>query len=383
MREIYLDYAATTPIDIRVINAMNDCLGLEGVFANPSSTHKYGMDANYLVESAREKIASKVCIDPKRLFFTSGATESNNIAIKGIVHKGKHIITSLTEHKAVLDTVNFLEKSGVEVTYLKCDSDGLIDLSDIEKSIKENTALVSIMHVNNEIGVEQDIKEIARLCKKKNVLFHVDAAQSAGKLPIELNDWNIDLASLTAHKCYGPKGIGALYVREGVRINSLLHGGDQENGLRPGTLATHQIVGMGKAYELFNIDEESKTLLKIKKRLWNGLSEISGTRMNGHYEKSSPHILNVTFSGIEGNSLRLAVSEIAVSAGSACNADSSESSHVLSVLGLSDALANSSIRFSFGRFTKLIEIDYAIERFTYEANRLKDIMDKAPEWCRN
>tara|TARA_B100001250_G_scaffold325118_1_gene288821 strand:- start:192 stop:1343 length:1152 start_codon:yes stop_codon:yes gene_type:complete len=383
MKGIYLDYAATTPIDIRVINAMNDCLGLEDAFANPSSTHKHGMDASYLVESAREKIAGKVCIEPKRLFFTSGATESNNIAIKGIAHKGKHIITSLTEHKAVLDTVNFLESHGVEVTYLKCDSHGMIDLSDIEKSIKENTVLVSIMHVNNEIGVEQDIKEIARICKKKNILFHVDAAQSPGKIPIELNDWGIDLASLTAHKSYGPKGIGALYVREGIMVNNLFHGGDQERGLRPGTLATHQIVGMGKAYELFDIDTESKKLLKIKKRLWSGLSKISGTRLNGHFEKSSPHILNVIFSGIEGNSLRLAVSEISVSAGSACNADSSESSHVLSILGLSDALANSSIRFSFGRFTKLAEIDYTIERFTNEVNRLKGIMGKAPEWCRN
>ena len=383
MKEVYLDYAATTPVDPRVADVMNACLRLDGNFANPSSSHQYGKEAHAIIEKARKEVARKIISDPNRIYFTSGATESNNIAIKGIVKKGDHIITSLTEHKAVLDTVNFLEKNGIDVTYLKCDSKGIIDPLEVKKHIKNSTRLVSIMHVNNEIGVEQDIREIAKHCNESEVLFHVDAAQSAGKVLLNLKDWNIDLASITAHKCYGPKGIGAIYVKEGIRVNGLFHGGDQEHGLRPGTLPTHQIAGMGKAYELLNVKEESKRLKKIKNKLWEGLNKISEIRLNGDLEKSSPHVLNITFLGVEGESLRLAISDIAISAGSACNSESTESSHVLSILGLSETLANSSIRFSFGRFTKFSEIDYVVERIKFEVNRLRSIMGKTPKWCRS
>jgi cysteine desulfurase len=386
-RTIYLDYAATTPVDPAVAAAMRECLEPDGNFANPSSSHSAGQQALGRVEEARAQIAARVSAPADTIWFTSGATESDNLAIQGamLAHRdqGRHLITSRTEHKAVLDTTAAMEKQGFEVTYLVCDSDGLIAPEQVAAAIRDDTTLVSIMHVNNETGVVQDIAAIGECCQSRAVLLHVDAAQSIGKVPVPLDEWAADLVALTAHKVYGPKGIGALYVRPGTKLAPLMYGGAQERGVRPGTLATHQIVGMGQAYELADTDREAPVLAAMRDRLWAGLSAIDGVRLNGHPTQRSPHVLNLVFPGVDGESLRLGIAEIAVSAGAACNATAPEASHVLSALGLSDALAGSSQRFSVGRFTEPAEIDYTIERVTAEVARLRELAGGAPAWCTN
>ncbi len=386
-QSIYLDYAATTPVDPAVAAAMSECLGPGGNFANPSSSHSVGQRARRRVEEARAQIAARVSAPVDTIWFTSGATESDNLAIKGamLAHRdlGRHLITSRTEHKAVLDTAAALEKQGLEVTYLACDSAGLIAPEEVAEAIKDDTTLVSIMHVNNETGVVQDIAALGECCRSRGVLLHVDAAQSIGKVPVPLDQWAVDLVSLTAHKAYGPKGIGALYVRPGTKLVPMIHGGEHEGGIRSGTLATHQIVGMGQAYELADTEREAPVLAALRDRLWAGLSAIEGVRLSGHPTQRSPHVLNVVFPGVDGESLRLGIAEIAVSAGAACNATTAEASHVLSALGLSDALAGSSQRFSVGRFTNTAEIDYVIERVTAEVARLRELAGDAPAWCAN
>jgi cysteine desulfurase len=386
-QSVYLDYAATTPVDPAVAAAMKECLEPDGNFANPSSSHAFGQEARRRVEESRAQIAARVSAPPGTISFTSGATESDNLAIQGAMlaqrDHGRHLITSLTEHKAVLDMAAAMEKRGYQVTYLSCDSEGLIAPEQVEKAIKTDTTLVSIMHVNNETGVVQDIAAIGAICRSRDVLLHVDAAQSIGKVPVPLDEWTVDIVSLTAHKVYGPKGIGALYVRPGTRLVPLLHGGAQEGGDRAGTLATHQIVGMGRAYELADTEHEARELAELRDRLWTGLSAIDGVRLNGHPTQCSPHVLNVAFPGIDGESLRLGIAEIAVSAGAACNSAAPEASHVLSALGLSDALAGSSQRFSVGRFTEPADIDYAVERVTAEVERLRQLASAAPAWCTN
>ena len=384
-RPLYLDNAATTAVDPAVIAAMTDCLGSDGTFENPSSSHPGGARARRLVEEARERIAARVNAEPDEIVFTSGATESNNLAILGSFgadpHSRKHFVTTRIEHHSVLDTAHALEARGFDVTYLDCDAKGVVATGQVLDAITDATALVSIMHVNNEIGVVQDIEAVARACASRGVRLHVDAAQSAGKIPLDLSGWGVDLCSLTAHKAHGPKGIGALYVADGIALAPQLHGGEQERGLRAGTLATHQIVGMGKTYELAQPARDGPRLANLRDMLWRGLGAIEGIRLNGCRERSAPHILNVCFPGIEGESLRLALADIAVSAGSACASDSPEPSHVLSSLGLSDALAQSSLRLSVGRFTEAADVEWAIERIGAEVARLRTLADGAPAWC--
>ena len=382
--EIYLDYAATTPVDQRVIEAMTECLGPEGDSANPSSSHPPGQRARARVEKARAQIAKRVGVSPETIRFTSGATESDNLALLGAMaahrHHGRHLITSRLEHKAVLDAAGALQSRGCEVSFVEHDDAGVISPDAVEACIRDDTVLVSIMHVNNETGVVQDIAAIGERCRQRSVLFHADAAQSTGKVPLQLDDWPVDLASLTAHKTYGPMGIGAIYIRKGVNLQPLIHGGEQEGGLRPGTLATHQIVGFGEALELADPEQEGAQLAERRDRLWNGLSAIEGVRLNGHPRQRSPHVLNVTFPGVQAESLQLAVSEVAVSTGSACNSDIPEPSHVLSAMGLSDALAAATLRFSVGRFTTEAEIDHVAERMRAEVARLRDLARDAPNW---
>ena len=382
--EIYLDYAATTPVDPRVIEAMVECLGPGRDSANPSSSHPPGRRAKARVERARAQIARRVGVAPETLRFTSGATESDNLALIGAMeanrHRGRHLITSRLEHKAVLDTAAALRSRGCEISYVEHDANGVIGPDAVEAHIRDDTVLVSIMHVNNETGVVQDIAAIGERCRLRGALFHVDAAQSTGKVPLELADWPVDLASLTAHKTYGPMGIGAIYIRKGVNVQARLHGGEQEDGLRPGTLATHQIVGFGEALELADPDREGPQLAERRDRLWSGLSAIDSIQLNGHPTRRSPHVLNVTFPGVQAESLQLAVSEVAVSTGSACNSDVPEPSHVLSAMGLSDALAAATLRFSVGRFTTDEEIDHVVERMPEEVARLRDIALGAPDW---
>lgn len=384
-REIYLDYAATTPVDPAVAEAMAECLELGGVFANPSSAHSFGRAAARRVETARAQIAERIGATADSIVLTSGATESDNLALQGVMHacreRGNHMITARTEHKAVLDTAAALERRGFAATYLDCDGDGLIDTDALEAAITDATVLVSIMHTNNETGVVQDLVELGECCRRHGVLLHTDAAQSVGKVPLDVAECPVDLVSLTAHKIYGPKGVGALYVRPGVALVPLMFGGDQERALRPGTLPVHQVVGMGRAYEIADAAVEAPRLATLKKRLWDGLSNIDGAQRNGHAQRASPHVLSVTFPGVNGESLRLAIEEIAVSAGSACNAETPESSHVLSAMGLSDALAESTLRLSLGRYTTAEEIDYVLERITVEAARLRALSASAPAWC--
>ena len=384
-RPLYLDNAATTAVDPEVIAAMTACLGTDGSFENPSSAHPGGVRARQLVEDARERIAALVNAQAHEIVFTSGATESNNLAILGSFdadpRSRKHFVTTRIEHHSVVDTAHALEARGVEVTRLDCDVEGVVTTGQVLDAITDATALVSVMHVNNEIGVIQDIEAIAQACASREVRLHVDAAQSAGKIPLDLGGWGVDLCSLTAHKAHGPKGIGALYVAGGVTLAPQLHGGEQERGLRAGTLATHQIVGMGKTFELARPERDGPRLAKLRDRLWRGLGEIEGIRLNGCREHSAPHILNVCFAGIEGESLRLALADIAVSAGSACASDDPEPSHVLSSLGLSDALAQSSLRLSVGRFTEPADVDRAVERIGAEVARLRALADGAPAWC--
>ena len=382
--EIYLDYAATAPIDPAVLEAMTDCL--RDTYANPSSQHLPGRRARKLVEAAREQVAARVDAQPARIVFTSGATESNNLALQGVLGRRSglrpQLVTSRIEHKSVLDTARALQASGVEVAYVDCDGRGVIEPERVADAITDRTVLVSIMHVNNETGVIQDVAAIAAVCRSRGVPLHVDAAQSVGKLPVELRRWGVDLCSLTAHKLCGPKGVGALYVTEAVNVSPLLHGGEQERGLRAGTLATHQIVGMGKAYDLADPNVEGPRLAQLRDRLWGNLKNIPEVRLNGDPERRAPHLLNVSFPGVEGESLRLAIADIAVSAGSACAADSPEASHVLTGMGLSDVLAASSLRFSVGRFTSDFEVAEAGVRVAEEVDRLRALAISAPAWCR-
>jgi cysteine desulfurase len=383
---IYLDYAATTPVDPRVADKMMEYLTPTGKFGNPASrSHQFGWDAEAAVEDAREQVAALINADAKDIVWTSGATEADNLAIKGIAHfyqkKGKHLITSKTEHKAVLDTCRQLEREGFEVTYLDPEPNGLIDLNKLSDAIRKDTILVSLMHVNNEIGVIADIAAIGDLTRSKGVFFHVDAAQSTGKVAIDVETMQVDLMSLSAHKTYGPKGIGALYVRRKprVRIEPQMHGGGHERGMRSGTLATHQIVGMGEAFRLAKLEmvEEQTRLLALRNRFWNGLKDLEEIYINGDLEHRVAGNLNVSFAFIEGESLIMALKELAVSSGSACTSASLEPSYVLRAIGRQDELAHSSIRFSFGRFTTEEEIDYAIPLIRSKINKLREL---SPLW---
>jgi cysteine desulfurase len=383
--EIYLDYAATTPVDPAVAAAMRDCL--EHEHGNPSSQHAAGRRARALVEMARAEIGARVGAPAERIFFTSGATEANNLALKGSLQPGSaragaraHLVTSTIEHKSVLDAARALEDLGVAVTYVPADPLGRVAVGEVERALREDTRLVSIMHVNNETGVIQDIVAIGSLCRARGVRFHVDAAQSVGKLALDLRSAPIDLCSLNAHKLCGPKGVGALYVATGVVLAPQMHGGEQEHGLRAGTLATHQAVGMGKAYALADPSREAPRLAALRDALWERLRAIPGARQNGDPKRRAPHVLNVTFPGAEGESLRFALRDVAVSAGSACAADSPEASHVLTGMGLSDALAASSLRFSVGRFTTDAEVVHAAERVAAEVERLRACASGAPAW---
>lgn len=383
---IYLDYSATTPVDARVAEAMMECLTVDGNYGNPASrSHSFGWSAEKAVEDARKHVAALINADPKEIIWTSGATESDNLAIKGAAHfyqkNGKHIITCKTEHKAVLDTCRQLEREGFEVTYLEPRSSGLIGLDDLQAAIRDDTILVSIMHVNNEIGVIQNVRAIGEITRKHKIIFHVDAAQSPGKAVIDLQDMNIDLMSLSAHKVYGPKGIGALYVRRKprVRIEAQIHGGGHERGMRSGTLATHQIVGMGEAFRIAKEEmaADNEHILKLRNRLLNGLKDIDEIYVNGDLEQRIPGNLNVSFNFIEGESLIMALKDIAVSSGSACTSASLEPSYVLRALGRDDELAHSSIRFTIGRFTTAEEIDYATQLIGSAVVKLRDL---SPLW---
>ncbi|WP_322107035.1 IscS subfamily cysteine desulfurase [Paraburkholderia sp. J41] len=381
---IYMDYSATTPVDPRVVDKMIPYLREQ--FGNPASrSHAYGWDAERAVEQARENVAALVNADPREIIWTSGATESDNLAIKGAAHfyksKGKHIITVKTEHKAVLDTCRELEREGYEVTYLDVKDDGLIDLEAFKAALRPDTILVSVMHVNNEIGVIQDIETIGEICREKGIVFHVDAAQSTGKAPIDLQKLKVDLMSFSAHKTYGPKGIGALYVRRKprVRIEAQMHGGGHERGMRSGTLATHQIVGMGEAFRIAREEmaTENERVRMLRDRLLKGLSEIEETYVNGDMERRVPHNLNISFNFVEGESLIMAVKDVAVSSGSACTSASLEPSYVLRALGRNDELAHSSIRFTVGRFTTEQDVDYVINLLKTKIAKLREL---SPLW---
>jgi cysteine desulfurase len=383
---IYFDYSATCPVDPRVAEKMVQCLTMDGTFGNPASrSHRYGWQAEEMVDTAREQIADLLNADPREIVFTSGATESDNLAIKGAAHfygkKGKHIITCKTEHKAVLDPCRQLEREGYEVTYLEPENNGIIDLAKLEAAIREDTVLVSIMHVNNEIGVIQDIAAIGELCRSRKIIFHVDAAQSAGKIPLDVQEMKVDLISMSAHKIYGPKGIGALYVRRKprIRLEAQMHGGGHERGFRSGTLPTHQIVGMGEAFRIAKEEmqqdyDHAKTL---RDRMLKGLEGMEALTINGDLDQRAPTNLNISFAFVEGESLLMALKDLAVSSGSACTSASLEPSYVLRALGLDDELAHSSVRFSFGRFTTEEEIDYAVEQIRVAVDKLRDM---SPLW---
>ena len=378
---VYLDFAATTPIDPRVADAMQSCLSPGGTFANPASIHIAGRESAALVEKARQRLADLLGADPRCLIWTSGATESDNLAIMGAAsfraHRGKHLITMPTEHKAITDTFAHLQKSGYDVTWLKPDADGLLSIDELESSIRADTQLVSIMHINNETGVIQDIRRIGELCHARDILFHTDAAQSVGKLPLDLGELPIDLLSLTAHKFYGPQGIGALYIadRPGCQVLPILHGGGQERRLRPGSLPVHQIVGAGTAAEIARQDmaNDLAHVTTLRDRLWQGIKTLPGILRNGSADHSYPGILNISVPGVEGESLMLGLEPVCAASGSACNSTSGESSFVLRALGRDDALAQSAIRFSFGRTTTNDEIDVAIERYHWSVDHLLSI----------
>ena len=381
---IYMDYSATTPVDPRVVDKMIPYLREQ--FGNPASrSHSYGWTAERAVEEARENVAALVNADPREIIWTSGATESDNLAIKGAAHfyksKGKHIITVKTEHKAVLDTCRELEREGFEVTYLDVQDDGLIDLQKFKAALRPDTILVSVMSVNNEIGVIQDIEAIGEITREKGIIFHVDAAQATGKIDIDLQKLKVDLMSFSAHKTYGPKGIGALYVRRKprVRIEAQMHGGGHERGMRSGTLATHQIVGMGEAFRIAREEmaTENERIRMLRDRLLRGLSEIDEVYVNGDMEKRVPHNLNISFNFVEGESLIMAVKDVAVSSGSACTSASLEPSYVLRALGRNDELAHSSIRFTVGRFTTEQDVDYVINLLKTKIAKLRDL---SPLW---
>jgi len=381
---IYLDYSATTPVDPRVAEKMMPYFTAQ--FGNPASrSHQFGWEAEKAVEEARTQVAALVNANPKEMVWTSGATESDNLAIKGVAHfyhkKGKHIVTSKTEHKAVLDTCRQLEREGFEVTYLAPESNGLIDLKKLEAAIRDDTTLVSLMHVNNEIGMISDIAEIGEMTRARKVLFHVDAAQSAGKVPIDLQKMKVDLMSFSAHKIYGPKGIGALYVRRKprVRLEAQMHGGGHERGMRSGTLPTHQIVGMGEAFRIAKEEmvSENEYIIKLRNRLWAGLKDIEEVYINGDFEHRIAGNLNISFNFVEGESLMMALKDLAVSSGSACTSASLEPSYVLRAIGRNDELAHSSIRFTLGRFTTEEEIDYVIPLIRAKIEKLREL---SPLW---
>ncbi len=381
---IYLDYSSTTPIDQRVVDQMIPFLREE--FGNPASrSHAFGWRAEEAVENARRQVAALVNADAKEIVWTSGATESINLALKGAAHfykeRGRHIITAKTEHKATLDTCRELEREGFEVTYLEVQDDGLIDFQVFEQAVRKDTILVSVMFVNNEIGVIQDIPRLGEFCRERGIILHVDSAQATGKVVINLAELKVDLMSFSAHKTYGPKGMGALFVRRKprVRLEPLIHGGGHERGMRSGTLPTHQIVGMGAAFELARMEMavENDRIRMLRDRLWAGLSTIDAVYLNGDLERRVPHNLNVSFNYVEGESLLMAIKDIAVSSGSACTSASLEPSYVLRALGRSDELAHSSIRFSIGRFTTEADVDFAVELLKEKVERLREM---SPLW---
>lgn len=381
---IYFDYSATTPVDPRVVDKMIPFL--RESFGNPASrSHAYGWQAEEAVEQARDDVAALVGCDAKEIVWTSGATESINLAVKGAARfyqeRGKHLITVKTEHKATLDTMRELEREGFEVTYLDVREDGLLDLDEFRDSLRKDTVLVSVMLVNNEIGVIQDIDTIGRLCRERGIIVHVDAAQATGKLPIDLSSMPVDLMSFSAHKTYGPKGVGALYVQRKprIRLEAQIHGGGHERGMRSGTLPTHQIVGMGEAFRLARIEMpvENERIRMLRDRLWRGISQIEEVYVNGDFDHRVPHNLNVSFNYVEGESLIMAIKDIAVSSGSACTSASLEPSYVLRALGRSDELAHSSIRFSVGRFTTEEEVDFAVQTIQSKLAKLREM---SPLW---
>ncbi len=383
---IYLDYSATTPVDPRVAEKMCQYLTPDGMFGNPASrSHPFGWQAESAVDEARKQVADLVGADPKEIIWTSGATESDNLAIKGAAHfyskKGKHIITVKTEHKAVLDTCRQLEREGYEVSYLDPEPDGLLDLEKFKAAIRDDTIVVSVMHVNNEIGVVQDIAAIGEICRDRKIIFHVDGAQSAGKVDIDLSKLKVDLMSFSAHKTYGPKGMGALYVRRKprVRLEAQMHGGGHERGLRSGTLATHQIVGMGEAFRLAKLEmvEDNKRILALRNRLYEGFKDVEEVYVNGSLDHRIAGNLNISYNYVEGESLIMALKDLAVSSGSACTSASLEPSYVLRALGRNDELAHSSIRFTIGRFTTAEEIDYTIDLVKQKIGKLREL---SPLW---
>ena len=383
---IYMDYSATTPVDERVAEKMCTYLTRQGQFGNPASrSHEFGWKAEGAVEQARKDVAQLINANPKEIIWTSGATESDNLAIKGAAHfyhkKGKHIVTLKTEHKAVLDSCRQLEREGYDVTYMDPEPSGLLDLKKFAAALRDDTVLVSIMHVNNEIGVIQDIAAIGEICREQKIIFHVDAAQSAGKIPIDTEKLKVDLMSFSAHKIYGPKGIGALYVRRKprVRLEAQMHGGGHERGMRSGTLPTHQIVGMGEAFRIAREEmvEEEARIRALRDRLWNGLNDMEEVYLNGDLDHRVPGNLNVSFNFVEGESLIMALKDMAVSSGSACTSSSLEPSYVLRALGRNDELAHSSIRFTIGRYTTEEEVDYVASLLREKVTKLRDL---SPLW---
>jgi len=383
---IYLDYSATTPVDPRVAEKMSACLTNEGNFGNPASrSHHFGWQAEEAVENARAQLADLIGADPREIVWTSGATESDNLAIKGAAHfyraRGKHIVTSTIEHKAVLDTCRQLEREGYEITYLQPDEQGLIQPEAVAAVLREDTVLVSVMHANNEIGVINDIAAIGEITRQRKIIFHVDAAQSVGKVPVDMEVMKVDLLSISAHKMYGPKGIGALYVRRKprVRIEAQVHGGGHERGMRSGTLPTHQIVGLGEAARIAKEEMagEAAKISALRERLWQGVCGMEEVYLNGHAERRLPGALNVSFNFVEGESLIMALKDLAISSGSACTSASLEPSYVLRALGRSDELAHSSLRFSIGRFTTEAQIDHAISVVRVAVEKLREL---SPLW---
>jgi cysteine desulfurase len=383
---IYLDYLSTTPVDPRVVAAMTACMSTEGVYGNAASrSHVFGWKAEEAVENARGQVAELINADPREIVWTSGATESDNLAIKGVAHfyhkKGKHIVTSKIEHKAVLDTCRQLEREGYEVTYLDPDEQGLTTPEMVQAALREDTILASVMHANNEIGVVNDIAGIGEICRAAGVLFHVDGAQGVGKIPVDMEQMKVDLLSMSAHKMYGPKGVGALYVRRKprVRLEAQMHGGGHERGMRSGTLATHQLVGFGEAARIAHEEmaAESAQLEALRERFWDAISDIPEVYINGDRNQRLPGALNVSFAFVEGESLIMSLRDLAISSGSACTSASLEPSYVLRALGLNDEMAHSSLRFSFGRFTTEAEVDHAVQCVRHAVEKLREL---SPLW---
>jgi cysteine desulfurase len=386
-KPIYFDYLATTPVDPRVVEKMVQCLSIEGNFGNPASrSHIYGWKAEEAVENARRQLADLLHCDPREIVWTSGATESDNLALKGVAHfhreRGRHIVTSSIEHKAVLDSCRQLEREGFEVTYLTPADSGLVTPEAVKGALRDDTILVSIMHANNEIGTLNDIAGIGRVTRAAGVLFHSDAAQSVGKVPIDLAAWDIDLMSVSAHKMYGPKGIGALYVRRQprVRLEAQMHGGEHERGMRSGTLATHQIVGMGEAARLAmdSLPQESSRLEALRRRFWDAICDLGDIRINGDPEQRLPGAINFSVGYVEGEALLMSLKDLAISTGSACTSASLEPSYVLRAIGVPDELAHSSLRFSFGRFTSAEDVDAAAAQLRHAVEKLRE---SSPQWA--